>query len=70
MGLFYLPKIMHTLITYLRHVREELKHVTWPPRHQAIAHTLLVIAISIVTALIISVFDYIYTSGIAHLIGA
>ncbi len=60
---------MHTLIKYLRNVREELVHVTWPSTHTAVTHTLLVIGISIVTALIISVFDYIFTSGVGKLIG-
>ncbi len=60
---------MHTLLTYLRNVRAELAHVTWPSTRQAIAHTLIVIGISIVTALLVSLFDYIFTSGVSHLVG-
>ncbi|HFC11100.1 hypothetical protein MNBD_CPR01-59 [hydrothermal vent metagenome] len=60
---------MHALITYLKNVRTEFAHVTWPPTHRAIAHTLIVIAISIVTGVMIGLFDYIFTSGVSHLVG-
>ncbi len=60
---------MHALITYLKNVRLEFSHVVWPPTHRAIAHTLIVIAISIATGLIIGIFDYIFTTGVSRLVG-
>lgn len=60
---------MHTLFTYLRNVRAELSHVTWPSTRQAVAHTLVVIGISAVTAIIVGLLDYVFTSGVSRLIG-
>jgi len=60
---------MHALFTYLKNVRTEFSHVTWPPTHQAIAHTIVVIGISLVTGVIIGLFDYVFTSGVSHLVG-
>lgn len=60
---------MHTLFTYLRNVRAELAHVTWPSTRQAVAHTLVVIGISAVTAILVGLLDYIFTSGVSKLIG-
>lgn len=47
------------LIEYLKETRGELKHVSWPTRSQAIAFTITVIAISLVTAAFLGVFDFI-----------
>ncbi|OYV84251.1 MAG: preprotein translocase subunit SecE [Parcubacteria group bacterium 21-54-25] len=60
---------MNALFTYLRNVRAELAHVTWPSTRQAIAHTLIVIGISIVTALLVGLLDYVFTSGVGRLVG-
>ncbi len=60
---------MHMLFTYLKNVRAEFVHVSWPPTRRAVAQTLIVIAISIVTAIIISLLDYVFTSGVSHLVG-
>jgi preprotein translocase subunit SecE len=49
------------LTTYLKETRNELRHVNWPTRKQTIAFTLIVIILSIVTALLLGGFDYIYT---------
>ena len=45
---------------YIKETRAELKHVTWPTQRQATAFTLIVIVISIVTALYLGAFDYIF----------
>lgn len=46
---------------YIKETRGEMKHVSWPSRRQTIAYTILVIAISIVTAVYLGVFDYIFS---------
>ncbi|MEI6420397.1 MAG: preprotein translocase subunit SecE [bacterium] len=42
---------------YLRETKGEMKHVSWPTKKQAIAFTVLVIIVSVVTAIILSLFD-------------
>jgi len=56
------------LTDYIRDTRGEMKHVNWPTRKQAVNYTLLVIGISIVTALILALADYIFGLGIEKLI--
>lgn len=53
---------MSRLITYIKETRGELKHVTWPTRKQAMVFTIVVITISIVTALYLGAFDYVFTT--------
>ncbi|HLP44086.1 MAG TPA: preprotein translocase subunit SecE [Candidatus Nanoarchaeia archaeon] len=50
---------------YLKETRGELKHVSWPTRSQAVAFTLVVIGISILVAIFLGVFDYIFTQLIS-----
>ena len=49
------------LINYLKDTKGELRHVSWPTRTQAIQFTILVIIISILTAVLLSVFDALFT---------
>ncbi|MDB5264924.1 MAG: Protein translocase subunit SecE [Parcubacteria group bacterium] len=53
---------MKSFITYLKNVRGELTHVVWPNRKMAILHTVLIILISALVAVIIGLFDYAFTS--------
>ena len=59
---------MTSLITYLKNVRAEMKHVVWPPRNQAIVHTILIILISAGVALAIAGLDYVFTGVVNRLI--
>jgi preprotein translocase subunit SecE len=49
---------MGRFIQYLRDTRAELVHVKWPSRKQALAFTILVVVISILTAFLLGFFDY------------
>lgn len=49
---------MNRFAQYLRDTRAELVHVKWPSRKEAVAFTLLVILLSVATALILGFFDY------------
>lgn len=60
---------MNALTTYLRHVREEFKHIVWPTRHKAIAHTLVVIVIAAVIALLVGVLDFIFSGVVGRVVG-
>lgn len=56
------------LVEYLKETRSEMKHVSWPTRRQAIAFTMIVIAISIFVAVFLGLFDYLFTLGIEKFI--
>ena len=45
---------------YFKEVRAEMKHVTWPSRRLTIVYTLVVIAISLGTAVYLGLLDYIF----------
>lgn len=53
---------MKPLIDYLKAVRAELTHVSWPSRTQAVGYTLLVIGISLGTAFLLGAFDFVFTN--------
>jgi len=56
------------LIDYIMDTRGEMKHVNWPTRKQAINFTLLVIGISIATALVLALADYVFGLGLENII--
>ncbi len=59
---------MKPLVDYLKAVRSELTHVSWPSRGQAIVYTALVIGISVGVALLLGGFDFLFTLGLEKLI--
>ena len=60
---------MNALTSYVRHVREEFKHLTWPSSREAIAHSLMVILVSAIVALLVGVLDYALTSVVSSIVG-
>ena len=52
---------MSKITQYIRETRGEMKHVSWPTRKQALINTALVILISIVVALLLGFFDFIFS---------
>ncbi len=56
------------LAEYIKETKGEMKHVTWPTKSQAINYTLLVIGISLVTAVILSLADYVFSLGLEKII--
>lgn len=52
---------MNRLANYLRDTRAELKHVKWPTQTQTFIYTALVIGISIIVAIFLGAFDYLFT---------
>jgi len=56
------------MINYLKEVRGEMRHVSWPTRRQVIAYTAVVIAISLVTAFYLGLLDYIFTAIVQRII--
>ena len=46
------------MFNYFRDVRAEMKHVSWPSRQLTITYTLVVVAVSLITALYLGLLDY------------
>jgi len=53
---------------YLREVRAEMKHVSWPTRSQTVVYTIVVVAVSLVTAAYLGLWDYLFNIVIRHVI--
>jgi preprotein translocase subunit SecE len=45
---------------YIKETRAEMAHVTWPSRKQAISYSIVVVIVSIATAVTLGLFDYIF----------
>ena len=58
---------MKSFINYLKAVRAELVHVSWPSTAQAIGYTLLIVVLSLVVAAFLGAFDFLFTNGIGFL---
>lgn len=52
---------MSKLGEYLKETKAELKHVSWPSKNQAVTFTIVVVVFSLVTAIFLGAFDYIFT---------
>lgn len=48
-------------IQYLKDTKGELKHVSWPTRKQVVYFTILVVILSLLTAIFLGVFDTIFS---------
>lgn len=57
-----------SFIQYLRDTKGELTHVSWPTRKQAVAFTILVIILSVLTAIYLGAFDTLFTTLIKNFI--
>jgi len=54
--------IFEKISTYLKEVRLEIKKVNWPTRQETIKYTLIVIGVSFGAALLLGLFDFIFTT--------
>lgn len=54
---------------YLKDTRAELRHVAWPTQAQTVIFTILVAAVSVGIAVYLGLFDYVFTSGLARILG-
>lgn len=53
---------------FLKEVRSELAKVAWPKREQALRLTLIVIGASVLTALLLGGFDFLFTKLMAFIV--
>lgn len=52
------------MFNFLREVKGEMKHVSWPTQKQTVVYSLLVVVLSIFAAVYVGVFDHVFTLGI------
>lgn len=57
------------MFNYIKNVKGELKHVSWPTRKQTIQFTAIVLGISVIVAIALGLFDLIFAEGLKFLIG-
>lgn len=60
---------MTSLFNYLKHVREEFTHIVWPSNRTAVSHTLVVIGIAVIIAVLVGLLDYVFGTAVKGLIG-
>lgn len=60
---------MSNIAEYLKETKTELKHVIWPNRRLTLYYTLIVIALSVVIAYYLGIFDYIFSQLLGRVIG-
>ena len=53
---------------YFKDIKGELKHVIWPTKNQTLFYTLIVIALSVIIAYFLGIFDFIFSRGLEKLI--
>lgn len=58
------------ITNYINETKAELKHVSWPTRRQTIVFTITVIALSILTGLLLGLFDFIFNAILKLVIGS
>ena len=49
------------VLDYINETRAEMRHVNWPTRKQAVAFTVLVIALSLGVSFFLGFFDFVFT---------
>lgn len=54
------------IIQYIKDTRSELHHVAWPSRTQTVVYTAIVIALSVLVALYLGFFDYLFTTTLSR----
>ncbi len=52
---------MNRFVNYIKDTREEMSHVSWPTRRQSTVFTAVVILVSVLTALFLGFFDYLFS---------
>jgi len=50
------------IITFFKEVKTEIKKVNWPTKKETLRYTLIVILVSIVTAIFLGGLDFVFTT--------
>jgi len=59
---------MSKITEYFKETKAELKHVNWPGKRQTLYYTLIVVALSVIVAYFLGVFDFIFSTGLQKII--
>ncbi len=59
---------MSKITEYFKETKGELKHVIWPNRRQTLYYTLIVIALSILIAYLLGLFDFAFLQGLQKIL--
>lgn len=59
---------MNKTIEYIKEVRAEMKHVTWPSSKQTLFFTVAVLIVSGFVAYYLGFWDYVFTRGLDQLL--
>jgi preprotein translocase subunit SecE len=59
---------MATITEYLKEVKAEMAHVTWPTKRDTVLFTIGVLVISIVVAYYLGLLDYLFTRALDALL--
>jgi preprotein translocase SecE subunit len=57
------------LFKYINDTRSEMKHVAWPTHRQTAVFTILVIVLSLITAMYLGFFDFLFTRALQSVVG-
>jgi preprotein translocase subunit SecE len=55
---------MSRFIDYLKDTKDEIGRVSWPTQKQALTYTALVVGISIILAILLGLFDFLFSKGL------
>lgn len=53
------------IVEYMKETRGEMKHVSWPTRRQAVVFTAIVVGVCVGVAILLGLFDFIFTQIIS-----
>ena len=56
------------IVNYIKEAKEELGKVVWPTRSELTRHTLIVIGVSLVVAVFLGIFDFVFNKILESLI--
>lgn len=57
-----MKKIIARIGQYVKDVLNEMRKVSWPTRSELLSSTIIVIIVSVITALVVFVFDTVFSS--------
>lgn len=61
-------KVIDAILAYVRGSLEELRHVRWPTRKQAVRLSAIVLVFTLVSSLVYGVLDFLLGRGMAFLL--
>ena len=53
--------MINSFIEYVKETKAEMRHVTWPTRRHAVIFTVLIIGVSVFTAIFLGFFDFVFS---------